>query len=393
MKRRKIFILNLLLILTVATIFMPISQATVENTIFKQESDTSMYNTLNKPIMRIGAYDIDGKEFFIKNAYSGQYLDVSGGIVANGTNIQQYKYNGTDSQRWYIHYNGDGTFSFFTRAGVVDKYQYVLDISNGSSENYANVQLYGYNATDSQKFTIRIMDNYTFAFCTQVSNGSKAIVLNGPSLNQGANVDQYTFQGHINECWILEPVEKTPKLGVEYAYANVGNNRTVYAYPDFRGGDGNCANFVSQCMLASGIHYQNNWYIYRKGTSLSAIPSGDVASINNNWELADPSPWISAKNFSRYWKGKVEYNYYKGSEIISNPSLASNLNMVPGDVIQYAGSGLFGALGDAKHTMYITDVKNSTYYLTYHSGPATDEDLIDVCRRHPDLYFIFYRMI
>lgn len=393
MKIKKIFILNALLILVLSTICIPISQATVENVILETENNISMYEPINTSTARIGGGDIIGKEFFIKNAYSGQYLDVAGGNAANGTNVQQYKYNGTDSQKWYINYNGDETFTFFTKLGSTNAYTYAIDISNGSSENYANVQIYYYNASNAQKLKIGVAQNNTLVFYTGASNYSKAIVLNGPSLEQGANIDQYTFQNYANEFWILEPVEKTPSLGVEYAYANVNDNRSVYAYPDFRGGAGNCANFVSQCMLASGVHYQNNWYIYRKGTNVSAIAKGDTTTLNNNWELADPSSWISAKQFSKYWKNNVTYNYYKGSAIVSNPSLVSNLGLVPGDVIQYATSGLFGALGDAEHTMYITKVENSKYYVTYHSGPGKDVDLISMCNSHPNEYFIFYKVI
>ena len=40
--------------------------------------------------------EIIGQEYYIKNVCSGKYLDVSGGIAANGTNVQQYEFNGTD---------------------------------------------------------------------------------------------------------------------------------------------------------------------------------------------------------------------------------------------------------------------------------------------------------
>lgn len=393
MNTKKFFTLNLILLILLSMIFIPISQATIENEILELEDSISEFKPINSQKERIAINDVDGKEFYIKNAYTGQYLDVSQGIAANGTNVQQYKYNGTISQRWCIHYNTDGTVTFFSRVGATDTYVYALDISGGSSENYANVQIYGYNGTDSQKFKIMAGTNNTLVFYTKVSNYSKAIVLNGPSFSQGANIDQYTFQNHINEFWILEPVIKNPNLGVEYAYINVKNDKTVYAYPDFRGGSGNCANFVSQCMLASGVHYQNNWYIYRKGTNLSAIAKGDITTLNNNWELADPSPWISAKQFAKYWKDKVTTNYYKGSEIINKPSLITDLKIVPGDVIQYANVGLFGTLGDAEHTMYVTKVENSKIYVTYHSGPATDIDLMNICNNHQNQYIVFYKVI
>lgn len=391
--RKKIFIFNLILIIIVSLIFIPVSKATAENIMFKSESEVSLYEPKNQLTRGITSANIEGKEFFIKNAYTGQYLDVAGGVAANGTNVQQYKYNGTVSQRWYVRYNGDQTFSLYSRLGGTNVYVYGLDISGGSSQNYANVQIYQINGTDSQKFKIGVASNNSMVFYTKVSNFSKAIVLNGPTLNQGGNIDQYTFQNYVNELWILEPVQKNSTLGVEYAYANVKDSSIVAAYPDFRGGSGNCANFVSQCMLASGIHYQNSSYIYRKGTNLSRIPKGDTNMLNANWELADPSPWISAKQFGRYWKDKVPVKTYKASELIANPSLMKDLQLVQGDVIQYADVGIFNSVGESAHTMYITKVQNSNYYLTYHSGPGTDVDLLSICNKIKDKYIIFYKMM
>ena len=394
MNIKKICTLNLILLILLSMIFVPITQATVENEIFKSEGSISEFKPMNSLQERIAVNDVDGKEFYIKNACTGQYLDVSQGTAANGTNVQQYKYNGTVSQRWCIHYNTDGTATLFSRVGATDTYVYALDISGGSSENYANVQIYKYNATDSQKFKIMAGTNGALVFYTKVSNYSKAIVLNGPSFNQGANIDQYTFQNHINEFWILEPVLKNSNLGVDYALANWNNY--MYTYPNVTnlgsssGSGGDCADFVSQCMLASGIHYQNNWYVYRKNENYSAPTT--ISQLNNTWELADPSSWISAKQFRNYWKDQVNTKAFKGSEIVANPSIAWNLNIKKGDVIQIAGNVL-DIVWDAEHTMYITGYENSSYLLTYHTSNRKNVNLLDICAQNPDKFFVFYEIM
>lgn len=302
-----------------------------------------------------------------------------------------------------MHYNGDGTFTIFTKLGSQNGYAYALDISNGSTENYANVQIYGYNLTDSQKFQIGVGTNDAIVILSKVSNYSKAVVLNGPTFNQEANVDQYTFQNHINEFWILEPVEKTPNLGVEYALANW--NSYMYSYPNVsnmskkilglitipNGGD--CANFVSQCLLASGVHYQNNWYVYRKNENYSAPTTN--TELNNTWELSDPSPWISAKEFKKYWEQNVKTYTYKASEILNNPSLAWNLDIHTGDVIQLASQK--GNSINGWHTMYIrgytTYSGQSTYNLTYHSKNIEAKSLLEVCKDNSDSYVVFFKFI
>lgn len=170
-------------------------------------------NKNEKSLLRaIGSNDLSGKEFFIKNLYTGQYIDVAGGNATNGTNIQQYTYNGTDSQRWYLKNNGDNTCSFYSRLGNDGSYRYSMDISDGKDQNGANVQLWEINGTNAQRFKLMPCQFGTYAIFTENSNYKKAIVLSGPTLNSGGNIELYTFQNHINEVWILEPVEKNAKF-------------------------------------------------------------------------------------------------------------------------------------------------------------------------------------
>lgn len=333
--------------------------------------------------------DLNGKEFFIKNVYTGQYLDVSGGTAANGTNVQQYKYNGTDSQRWYMKYNGDATFSIYSRLGNNGSYKYALDIANASADNYANVQIYEINGTNAQKFQIGCTQNSTVVLYTVISNSSKAVVVNGPTCDQGRNVDQYTYQGHVNEQWILEPVNRDYTMGVYYARKNYDSY--ISAYPNVTKlgpNGGNCSNFVSQCMLASGIHYQNDWYVYRQNGTYTDVTTTD--ELDYSWELADPSPWISAKSFAKYWKPNASYHDYKGKEILNNPTLIANSNMSMGDVVQLADANLLGNLGTATHTMYVTEVQNGDCVLTYQSINVRAGSLLDLCKRYPNNYFILY---
>lgn len=342
---------------------------------------------------------ISGKTFYIKNMFTGQYLDIAGGVAANGTNVQQYKYNGSNAQKWYAHYNSDGTYTFFTPLGNDGTYRYALDISGGSADNYANVQIYTPNFTDSQKFSLGVTNLRTYVLFTKVSNYQKAVVLNGPTCNEGGNIDQYTFQAHYNECWILEPVNVDADLGVKYAQANY--NQYVPAYPKLTNfgtaGEADCANFVSQCMLSSGIHYTDKWKVYRKNENYSQ--PANVTQLDNTWELCQPntSPWTSAKEFGSYWKNKVNIHYMKGSYILSHPQEVMDLNITKGDVIQIADATLLGGLGNSTHTMYVTNYGtyngNKSYVLTYHSGEEPGKNLLKICESNPNSYFVFYHMI
>lgn len=325
--------------------------------------------------------------FYIKNAYTGQYMDVQGGNVGNGINVSQYIYNGGANQRWFIKSNGDSTFSLYSDLGR----DYVLDINGGIGNDLTNVQIWTYNGSDAQKFRIGFTGTSTYAFLSKSSDYKKAIVTHGGGCNTGENINQYTYSGKWNELWILEPVAKDVNLGVEYAIDNF--DKTVPAYPRFSisyGGD--CTNFVSQCLLAEGIHYRDRWMIYRKNGNYTDI--NNVNELNNSWLLSDPSPWISAKQFKEFWAPKVSGAYKAtGKQILEDPSIAWNIPIGKGCVIQRA-ENVLGVLGTVKHSMFITDYTvdggNNTYVLTYHSQDTKSMSLLEFCRREPNSYFLFY---
>lgn len=52
---------------------------------------------------------LDGT-YYIKSVHSGKYLDVAEGRSANGTNIQQYQFNGSDAQKFKLVGDGNGYY-------------------------------------------------------------------------------------------------------------------------------------------------------------------------------------------------------------------------------------------------------------------------------------------
>ena len=103
-------------------------------------------------VIRFGR-DGYGPYFIIqKSASPNMVLDVSGGIVKNGQNIQLYKFNGTKAQQWYIKSAGNGYYYFVSRLNI----NYVMDVSGASSRNCTNIQLYKKNGTNAQKFSFNV---------------------------------------------------------------------------------------------------------------------------------------------------------------------------------------------------------------------------------------------
>ena len=180
-------------------------------------------------------------------------------------------------------------------------------------------------------------------------------------------------------------------LGAYYATANY--NSYVEAYPNLSNMGGDCTNFVSQCMLASGIHSRDNWYIYRK--NLNYTQTNNVSQLNNSFELSDPSPWISAEQFKEFWVSRTTNGAYKatGQQILDNPDVVWSKPITQGCVIQKADNWL-GKIGTVRHSMYITGYLNdgvdNTFLLTYHSTNTLDKSLKDICGQAPDSYYLIY---
>lgn len=381
-----------------------VKAADFDNSIFQEDitiesEQVQTYSQRNAPYPEKPG--VGGHYFYIKNMLTGQYLDVQGGVAANGTNVQQYKFNGTYSQLWYFHYNSDGTYSILSPLGNDGTFRYALDISNGQNANYANAQIWSIDwSADAQRFSLASTEYQTYAIFTKCSNYQKAVVLNGPTCDQGRNVDQYTFQNHINEYWILESAEGNVKFGVDYALANY--DKYVHAYPNltnFVNNSSDCANFVSQCLAAQGVTYEGDWQIYRK--NFDTYQPTTVAQLDATWELCQPrtSPWTSAKQFKKYWTPKV-YDYHcKATDIINNPNEVFSKSFTMGDAIQFADGVI--SPGDAFHTMYVVgySVKDNTItdlILAGHSNSNSGESLKNICKRYYDAgqnpYIIFYSM-
>ena len=376
----------ILMIIFSLLVLIAIPTQAVENDALNEITGFLGEQSLTRAV-RPGQDHYEYKWFYIKNACTGQYMDVSGGVAQSGTNVWQYKYNGTDSQKWYLNNNGDGTFTLYSALGN----NLVLDIADASNANQANVQVWEYNGTDAQKFKIGTTTKNVYAILTKVSNYEKCVVTEGSNCTEGHNINQYEFGNNWTELWILEPVIMDVDLGAYYATANY--NSYVEAYPNLTNIGGDCTNFVSQCMLASGIHSRDDWYIYRKNLNYTNI--SNTSQLNNSFELSDPSPWISAEEFKDFWVSRTTNGAYRatGQQILDNPDVVWSKPITQGCVIQKADNW-FGNIGTVRHSMYITGYLNdgvdNTFLLTYHSTNTLNKSLKDICSQDPDSYYLIY---
>ena len=150
-------------------------------------------------ISRIG----DTNYYKIVATHSAKALDVQNGGINIGTNVEQFDQNGSDNQCWYFKDCGNGYYSIISKANGL-----YLDISGGAIDSCgANVQLYYSNNSEAQQFKlehINIVDSGTYEIETKL-NSNMVVDVSGGSYDNGANVQLWTANNVNQQRFILEP--------------------------------------------------------------------------------------------------------------------------------------------------------------------------------------------
>lgn len=80
--------------------------------------------------------------------------------------------------------------------------EYVVDVSNGSKNNGANVWTYQSNNTDAQKWKVK---KDSVGYITFINVGSnKALDVYGGSVANGTNIWQYNYNDSFAQKWIAK---------------------------------------------------------------------------------------------------------------------------------------------------------------------------------------------
>ena len=143
----------------------------------------------------------DGSGYTLVNAATGKVLDVSGADTRSGANVQVYSSNNTKAQRWTFASVGmvrDGNYAI--QSSINRNLQ--LDISGGSRNRGANVQVWRANGTQAQCFSIRSVGAGWYTIVSTQSG--KALDISGGSSKNGANVQQWDLNGTAAQLWKFE---------------------------------------------------------------------------------------------------------------------------------------------------------------------------------------------
>lgn len=200
---------------------------------------------------------------------SGKSLDVYGASSANGVNVQQYTANDSNAQQWYFHASGNGYYTIQSGVGTymdikdansadtanVQTWEYngnanqqfklipvsdtiteglyaiqscidsnmFIDIEFCATENLKNVDLYSYNGSAAQMFTITKSSN---GYIIKAKCSEKVLDVAGAETSNGTNIQQYDYNGSNAQIWHFQ------NAGNDYYYLRSG----VGTYMDVKEG-------------------------------------------------------------------------------------------------------------------------------------------------------------
>lgn len=173
----------------------------------KNGANVQIYRSNNTNAQRWQVSIDENGTYRITNVGSGKCLDLAGANARNGNNIWQYNGNGSPAQQWTIRPDGDG---FVLLSGVNNRY--ALDVTGALAKNGTNVQTYQANGTAAQRWWFipaspavaseRTVDNGIYEI-RLASNQNYAVDLAGLSYNNGANIALYQANNTLAQRWAI----------------------------------------------------------------------------------------------------------------------------------------------------------------------------------------------
>jgi hypothetical protein len=128
---------------------------------------------------------------------AGKCVDVSNSGTADGTNVQQWGCNGTNAQRWqFINVAND---IYEIRTLVNGK---CLDVSGSGTADGTNVQEWSCNGSVAQRWRAVALGNARYQLMPQTA-ANKCLDVSGSGTADGTNVQQWTCNGTVAQSFTL----------------------------------------------------------------------------------------------------------------------------------------------------------------------------------------------
>ena len=305
-------------------------------------------------------------------------LDVVNGKSAQGTRLQIWSDNGTPAQRWKIRTVEDiytemdqkaaesidalADGIYVIRSGLSRRQ--VLDVSGGSKDNSANIQIYESNTTAAQKWKVT-HDEKGYLTFINMGSGKALDVVNGLG-NSGNNVAQYTSNGTRAQKWIAVRLENgkyllysalTENLVIDVTGANIknGSNVQVYRKNETTAQQFLFTNTTAEIGTCEDLGISENWYeIVPKSNEKSAVDISGASSNNG----ANAQIYSRNQTYAQLFKFVYEEGYYR----ILCAQTDKVLEVAGGDVVPGTNIRQWSSVKDKKDQLFSVCVNEDGTY-------------------------------
>ncbi|MBQ3352793.1 RICIN domain-containing protein [Candidatus Saccharibacteria bacterium] len=229
-------------------------------------------------------------------------LDIYGGEMKKGTNVQLYNKNYTDAQKWNITYNSE-TDDY----NIINAYSgMALDVFGASEENGSNIQIWNSNGTCAQRWKIIQTEKDNVEILSTCS--LKSIGAEDGIIKNMANVELQTYIDSKAQQWLLEPVDIVDD-GIYIIASPIDSNKVI----DIKGGSNNAQNGTNIQLWVNNNTAAQRWSIKRdtdgyytiknlqSGKSMDVALAGDQNGTNIQ-------AWNSNDTCAQKWRVLVTEN-------------------------------------------------------------------------------------
>lgn len=247
---------------------------------------------------------LDGTYYIQSSLNSGYVLDVSDGSTGNGANIQLYRSNGTHAQAFEVSHDSIG---FVTFKNV--KSGKVLDVNDGKSKNNQNIWQYESNNTYAQKWIVMQDGTIVSALNTNyVLDLSDGVVRNGKNIqlysSNGTGAQKWKFIQFVSQRDQLDSMAKTYNAEIsEGTYTFTSAINTNYAIDVYNASNNNGANVQ---MYTSNKTNAQKWKIQKdsKGyISFISVASNKALDVSDGVASNGKNVWQYGYNdtYAQKW--------------------------------------------------------------------------------------------
>lgn len=309
--------------------------------------------------------------YYVVNS-NGLYMDVSGGTVANGTNIQGWTGNKSDAQKWvFVAVDGkqsipDGDYQIRS----AKEFKYGIDVSGVSTESGATVHTWTMGDGNNQKWSVKYLGEGYYSIIAKHSG--MALNARGGNIKGNPDVIQYPFNsGDAASMWML----KDAGNGSFYVVSKTGhfldaNGGKFVDGTNIQGWAGNSSDAQKWKFVAvNGTQTIENG-VYQICSSANQKFGLDVASVSTE-ARANVHLWTLGEGDNQKWNvDHLGNGYYTIAAVHSGKALDVNGADInnSANIQQYDNTA---TTNDAQQWL-IKDAGDGTYYIINKRGLFVD---------------------